>query len=1231
MNFTIVSRIIGAFAVALLSLLIIGSVSYRNLQSLNGDADLVVHTQEVLGIKERMSSAFADAQGAGRAFVLTGESRFRDDAAAGSAETRRLLRQLREETLDNASQQMRIDELEPFLEQRLQLIAELVQKRSEVATTFDARLLDLVNRGATLASDIGTRTKAIEEEELRLLNQRRQAARQTERLTTATLLYGSGLAVLVVALIGWWLLNSILSQLCALSTGAARVAEGDYQHVLVTSSDEIGQVAVAFNVMAESVRVREVVLSDENWLKDVLSRFSRLFEAERDLAALCTRVLSELATLLDARHGALYAREQQGDAHLVLRGVYAADGLPQRIEPGQSLVGQVLRERRRLLLSDVPEDYVRISSSLGTTRARHILVFPAVLVGEVLAVVELAGMRAFTERELTFIDQFGDGLALVLNTVMANALTRSLLDQARQLSATLAVQRQQLEERNDELETQSQRLQASEEQLEQQQEELKQTNEELEQTNEELHQANKEMEERAQQLAEQKLMLEQSNVQIEQARYDLELQSKQLALTSKYKSEFLANMSHELRTPLNSLLILSKLLADNVDGTLSTKQVQHANTIYGSGTDLLRLIDDILDMSKIEAGAVELEIEDVGFDTLEEFVESLFHPIAQHQGVELRVHVDPQLPKSLRTDGRRLQQILKNLLANAFKFTKRGSVELSIQAQQSATELLVDADAATQLIAFAVKDTGIGIPAERQQIIFEAFQQAEAGTARKYGGTGLGLSISRELTTLLGGTLKVESTPDEGSTFTLTLPRTLQAAPPGAHPVQVRTAPRPTASAAAPALSASSTAASDQALEPDLIADDRANLAPNDLVLLVIEDDRHFAAVLAQFARDKGFKVVVSGNASAGIALARRLKPAAITLDLHLPDSDGRVVLDLLKHDASTRHIPVHVISVEDERARSLLHQGAVSFLRKPVTREALEEALSNAMEFAHLAVRQLLVVEDDPQQRSSIVELIGNSDVHTTAVATAQEALLALETTRFDCLVVDLILPDQNGSEFIKEVQRRHGGRAPPVVVYTGKDLSRREESELRALSEAIIIKNARSPERLLDETALFLHRVQAKLPAATQRLIERVQREDAQLSGRKVLVVDDDLRNIFAISTALENYKMVVAYAESGQEALDKLASDTEIEAVLMDVMMPEMDGFEAIRRIRIMDGYQRVPIIMVTAKAMRGDREKCIAAGASDYITKPVDMDQLRSLLRVWLYRAHESKERRRQVPL
>jgi len=714
--------------------------------------------------------------------------------------------------------------------------------------------------------------------------------------------------------------------------------------------------------------------------------------------------------------------------------------------------------------------------------------------------------------------------------------------------------------------------------------------------------------------------VELKNQEVEQAKVALEEKAEQLALISKYKSEFLANMSHELRTPLNSLLILSQILTENAEGNLTPKQVGFSQTIHSSGSDLLDLINDILDLSKIESGTMAVDVTAVPFTDVRKFVEGTFRQVADLKGLQFTVGLDENLPPSIQTDAKRLQQVLKNLLSNAFKFTERGGVSLHARVATSGwdedEELL---NAAGTVIAFTVHDTGIGVPRDKHKVIFEAFQQGDGTTSRKYGGTGLGLSISRQITRLLGGTIRLDSAPGEGSTFTLYLPMAFPVDAPGDAPgielgmggmgSDLLLEPKPV-----------STASSRVMLSPVIersISDDRATIVAGDRILLIAEDDPGFAEILLDLARASGFKGLVAQRADRALALAREYQPTAVTLDLRLPDADGWTILDRLKHDPATRHIPVHIISVDENWQRGL-RLGAIDFLTKPATKESLGEALRSLNEFVDRPVKRLLVVEDDETQRNSIVELIGDGDVETTPVATGQEALAALQQQRFDCMVLDLGLPDMTGFQLISRVKSEVGLRKLPTIVYTGKDLTKKEETELRRLAESVVIKDARSPERLLDETALFLHRVTSRLPESRRRMLDQLHRTDPVLSGRTVLIVDDDVRNIFALTTLLERSEMNVVYAESGREGIARLQATPSVDAVLMDVMMPEMDGYETMRAIREQARLRTLPIIAVTAKAMKGDREKCIEAGASDYMAKPVDMDQLLSLLRVWLYR-------------
>jgi CheY-like chemotaxis protein len=829
--------------------------------------------------------------------------------------------------------------------------------------------------------------------------------------------------------------------------------------------------------------------------------------------------------------------------------------------------------------------------------------------GNVKAIVELASFGRFTDIQLAFLEQLSESIGIVLNTITAGMRTEELLKQSQALTEELQSQQEELTESNKRLESQAKTLRESEELLKKQQEELQQANEELE--------------ERAELLSQQKTEVEDKNSEVERARGLLQEKAEQLALTSKYKSEFLANMSHELRTPLNSMLILSKTLWENIEGNLSNKQTEYARTIHSSGADLLALINDILDLSKIEAGSMDVEISDVGFAFLREFCEHTFRPVADQRKLEFSMELGVQLPATLRTDGRRLQQVLKNLLSNAFKFTEKGSVELRITAVTSGWSEGQDIlNGAERVIAFAVRDSGIGIPPEKQQIIFEAFQQADGTTSRKYGGTGLGLSISREIARLLGGNIQVQSEPGRGSTFTLYLPIRYVAPPKRSDAPQAISLARPPelrAPAREPArLPAAATGEVLERSDFDLdIQDDRESISANDRVLLVVEDDRAFAKILLEMGRERGFKVVLAGRVETALTLLGRLHVDAVTLDLKLPDRDGWVVLDRLKHDPRTRHIPVHIMSVEEEEQRGL-KQGAMAYLQKPASKEGVDAALARIKSFVERPVKKLLVVEDNAVQRQTTVDLIGNRDVHTTAVGTGGEALSLLGKEKFDCMVLDLGLPDIPGLQLIQQIEHDLHLKDLPIIVYTGKELSKQEETELRMVAEAIVVKGVKSPERLIDETALFLHRVEANLPEPKRRVIEQLRKTDETLAGRKVLIIDDDVRNIFALSTVLGIHGMLTVHAENGRDGIATLKEQPEIEAVLTDIMMPEMDGYETTRAIRSIPQFKKLPIIALTAKAMKGDREKCIEAGASDYISKPVDTDQLLSLLRVWLYR-------------
>jgi len=734
---------------------------------------------------------------------------------------------------------------------------------------------------------------------------------------------------------------------------------------------------------------------------------------------------------------------------------------------------------------------------------------------------------------------------------------------------------------------------------------------ELQTQQKELQQTNEQLAQKAQQLAEQNYEVERKNQEIEQARRALEEKARELALTSKYKSEFLANMSHELRTPLNSILVLGQQLAENPDGSLTPKQVEFARTIHGAGTDLLNLISDILDLSKIESGTVSVEAEEIFFGALLETVARPFRHEAENRKLTFEVAHDPRMGRSLVTDSKRLQQVLKNLLSNAFKFTEQGGVRLNISSVTSGWghdhPIL---SGAGSVIAFEVSDTGIGIPPEKQRIIFEAFQQADAGTSRKYGGTGLGLAISRELANLLGGEIQLRSIPAKGSTFTLYLPQTYVGP---AAPTIVKTEKSGATAPAIPVFLTNVTAAEQESR----LEDDRNNLPEGDPVLLIVEDDPHYARVLCDLSRDKGFKVLIAHSGAEALSLAREFGPSAISLDVFLPDMLGWTILNHLKQDARTRHIPVQMLTLDEDRHHGL-SRGAFSFVTKPTSTEDLDAALTRIRDYSQPRRKRLLVVEDNPAERLSICELLGYKDIDIDTVDSGALALEALRNADYDCVVLDLRLPDMTGFEVLEELRVTPKLRDLPVVVFTGRELSPEEDSQLHTFARSVVVKDVESPERLLDETALFLHRVVADLPKAKQDMLDRLHRSDDALAGRKVLVVDDDVRNIFALSSVLERRGMTVLSAGTGREAIKTIETTPDLAIVLMDIMMPEMDGYETMQVIRQNPALRRLPIIALTAKAMKGDREKGLEAGASEYLAKPVNTEQLLSALRMWLHR-------------
>lgn len=936
------------------------------------------------------------------------------------------------------------------------------------------------------------------------------------------------------------------------------------------------------------IRRASIARRRQEWLQSGQLGLSAIMAGEQRFERLGENILKFLSEYLDAQAGAFFAAE----GHIYRR--VASYGLPvdghslDRFERGESLLGQAAKDNRRFIVNDVPEGYLNVGSALGQGKPRHLVVSPAESEGVVNAVFELGFIHAPDDKTLELLSNVSEQISIAIRAASYRTHLQSLLEETQRQAEELQAQGEELRVSNEELEEQSRALKESQTRLEQQQAELEQTNSQLE---------------------EQTQLLEVQRDDLARSKSVVQLKAQELEQASKYKSDFLANMSHELRTPLNSSLILAKLLADNPDGNLSDEQVKYAQTIQSSGNDLLTLINDILDLSKIEAGHMEVRPETTLLTRMADDLHRMFQPIADQKGLAFKINVDHSCPETIETDKLRLEQVIKNLLSNAFKFTEKGQVELNISRSEKDGR-----------IDFAVRDTGIGISEEQQQAVFDAFRQADGTISRKYGGTGLGLSISRELARLLGGGIQLQSVQGEGSTFTVSIPENY-------NPSKIQ--PRP-------ANFSSSTIWEDQLPEkpqkadapvsqekPRHIIDDREKLTGSSRTILVIEDDESFGHILYDLAHELNFQCLIAQTAEEGVIVARQYLPHAVVLDVGLPDHSGLSVLDRLKRDPRTRHIPVHIISASDY-AETALSLGAVGYMLKPVKREEITEVLKKLEARLERSMRRVLIVEDDDVQRDSMRKLLGSHDVETVGVGTASECLERLKGEDvFDCMVLDLSLPDASGYSLLETLSREDAYSFPPVIVYTGRDLSADEEQRLRKYSKSIIIKGAKSPERLLDEVTLFLHQVVSELPAEQQKMLQKARNRDAVLEGRRILVVEDDVRNVYSLTNILEPRGAIVQIARNGKEALEMLEKgladpDHAPDLVLMDVMMPEMDGLTATREIRKRAEWKKLPVIMLTAKAMRDDQERCLESGANDYMAKPLDVEKLLSLVRVWMPR-------------
>jgi signal transduction histidine kinase/CheY-like chemotaxis protein/CHASE3 domain sensor protein len=939
---------------------------------------------------------------------------------------------------------------------------------------------------------------------------------------------------------------------------------------------------VLTGVVGFLIRRAAIARQREDWLQSAQVGLGSAMLGDQRTEQLGDNILQFLARYLNAHAGAVFVGGGEQYQRVSTYGLPTNADLPKRFAPKEGLLGQAVIEDRPFIIRDVPEGYLTVASALGQDRPRNLVISPASADGVVNTVVELGFLGPIGDDILALLDQASESIGVAIRSANYRSELQKLVEETQRQSEELQVQSEELRVSNEELEEQSRALKESQARLEQQQAELEQTNAQLE--------------EQAQQLEAQRDDLEKTTAAVQ-------LKARELEQASRYKSDFLANMSHELRTPLNSSLILAKLLADNPDENLTDEQVKFAKTIQSSGNDLLNLINDILDLSKIEAGHVEIRPETVPIDQLTKDIQRVFQPVAQERKLAFEIDIAPECPAAIETDVQRLEQVLKNLLSNAFKFTETGKVELTIRRSGDGQ------------IAFSVTDTGIGISEEQQQSVFEAFRQADGTISRKYGGTGLGLSISRELVRLLGGSIQLRSSQGQGSTFTIIIPESYNPATVAPREPRVSVSVDPVVQRAMAAPYAPT-------MPSRKVDDDRDALTNTKRILLVVEDDETFAGILRDLSREMGFQSLVAGTAEEALSLAKQYMPNAVVLDVGLPDQSGLSVLDRLKRDVQTQHIPIHVVSAGDH-AQTALSLGAVGYMLKPVKREELADVLKKLEAKLSQRMHRVLIVEDDDVQRAAVGKLLTAHDVETVAAGTAAECLELLKQQTFDCMVLDLSLPDASGYTLLETLSREDAYSFPPVIVYTGRELSPDDEQRLRRYSKSIIIKGAKSPERLLDEVTLFLHQVVSELPAEQQKMIRKARNRDAILEGRRILVVEDDVRNVYALTNILEPRGALVEIARNGQEALDvlrKAVTDGSrgIDLVLMDVMMPVMDGLTATREIRKNPEWKTLPVITLTAKAMPDDQERCIQAGANDYMAKPLDVEKLLSLVRVWMPR-------------
>ena len=1183
------------FGISLLLLIASSIASYFSINNLLYSARAVNHTNEVAKKLESVIATLRDAETGQRGYLLTNDPRFLESYNGVYERVTALIDDTKELTADNLPQQRDCEALKSIAQQRVIFLTSLVDRKRNGEVVNDSLLLV----GRTYMNEVRNLIKRMQDREQSLLNARTRNMNRFAASTPVFILVASFLAILVTVISFLRVLkdyNKRLELQMALQQKDAEVSRrltviegitneisaGNYRiKIDDEGKDALGGIAYSVNKMAESLHVSFTTLTEREWLQTGMASLNELAISEYDINTLAKHVLNFVTEYSGSHAGALYVMSNEG--LLELKSTYAlSQDYPRKKVPlGEGLVGQVAVAKKTIEVSDVHAHNYTLSYISGEVRPTSLIAVPLLFNRIVKGVIEMASLAAYSSNVKSFLEAASFNIAIGINTAQSRQRVQELLEETQSQSEELQAQQTELENINSELEAQAEKLQASEEELKVQQEELRQTNQELE---------------------ERSRLLEEKNELVLERNLQIQAKAEQLTLSTKYKSEFLANMSHELRTPLNSILLLSRLLSENHEHNLSSEQIEYANVIQSSGKGLLTLIDEILDLSKIEAGKMELEFNDLKISVFTDELQSLFAPIAKDKGIGFSISVSGDAPGSIETDRLRLEQILRNLISNALKFTKKGMVELSIGKLNSS-------------VTFSVKDTGIGIAREKQQTIFEAFQQADGSTRRQFGGTGLGLSISRELAKLLGGEIKLESEEGKGSEFILVLPEKRGNKITTSEKVHIE--PERQAPPEMPDNDVeSSTEEFISEIIPSPVDDDRQNIQPGDKTILIVEDDTAFARSLLEYTHKKGYKGLVAVRGDDAVALARHFHPMGILLDLQLPVKSGWDVMDELKSDPSTRHIPVHMMSSHQAKTKSL-SKGAVDFISKPVAFEKLGEMFSKIDEALTRHPKKVLIVEENTKHAQALAYFLQQYNVASEIRNSVSDGIKALHQQEVDCVILDMGVPAQNSYDTLDEVKKTPGFENVPIIIFTGKNLSHAEEVKIKRYADSIVIKTAQSYQRILDEVSLFLHLVEENSKTGKTSRYKRMGELGEVLRDKTVLVADDDVRNIFSLTKSLESYGMNVISATDGKDALKQMENNKKVDIVLMDMMMPEMDGYESIRRIRKIPKYRKLPVIAVTAKAMTGDREKCIAAGASDYITKPVDVDQLISLLRVWLY--------------